>query len=72
MPTRVLSLASRVPTLSQDVVSHSRIPHTQQEKSGGSFSEMEACARLDSSGKDASLPLPHQEQAKCFSEYVCG
>lgn len=47
MPRRVVSLASRVPTLSRDVARHSWVLHSQQEKSGGSFSEMEECVRLD-------------------------
>lgn len=51
-------LAKRVPTLSWDVAGHSCVLHTQLEKSGGSFREMEECVRLDSPGEDASRPPP--------------
>lgn len=71
MLRRVVPLASRVPTLSQDVAGPSRILHTQQERSDGSFSEMEECVRLDSPGEDASRPPPPQERAKYLSECVC-
>lgn len=71
MPRRVVSLASRVPTLSRDVARHSWVLHSQQEKSGGSFSEMEECVRLDLPGEDASRPPPPRERAKYLSECVC-
>ena len=71
MPGRAMILASRVPTLSQDVASYSRTLHTRQER-GGSFREMtEAYVRLDSPAEDASLPPPPQGRAKYLSECVC-